>query len=144
MNLGNKTNGGKNKKIMDYVAFLTFIDGLMTEKQDSLVNKENLQEMRGAMLKELLEFINAHLISLLNPKDQVDLSILLTKNPSGDDLDNFFSKRVDNYEPEVLTAMLNFKDSYLFDPKKSTFKPWENKTLPIRPIPMPPSIKKVN
>lgn len=104
----------KKQAIKNQLALLTFIDDLIKEKKDPSINEKNIAEVRTILLNELNKAINIHLISLLTEKDQKDLEALLDTNPPDDVIDDFFVKRIPNFEEEVAVVLLNFRSAYLY------------------------------
>jgi len=98
----------------DQLALLTFVDNLIKERKDSRVNETNLPQIREILLKQVNEAVNTYLVTLLNDKDQAELSILLDKDASDDDLNLFFKNKIANFEVEMTSALLNFRAAYLY------------------------------
>jgi len=117
----NKNIANPPKNIRDQVAFMSFIDDMLKEKKDSSIKPDQLVQIKALLLKELNSKVNEHLIALLTEKDQVELNQLLDKNPSDEELDNFFQTKIPNLIPEMTAVLLEFRSAYLYTPvaKKS-------------------------
>lgn len=150
----NKSQDGQkdDKKIMDQVALLSYVDDLIKERKDPDVKPENMADVRGLLLKEVNNAINVHLIGLISEKDQVELDELLDKNVPDDELNQFFIKKIPNLEVEIASALLNFRAAYLYPlsdvPDKLPVAPLEDKSkeefVPDLPPPAPVTFKKTD
>lgn len=120
----------------DQLALLTFVDNLIRERKDPRVNESNMAQIRELLLKQINEEVNTHLVVLLQDKDQAELSVLLDKNVSNDELNTFFKNKIPNFEVEMAAALLNFRSAYLYQPPK-TDSPTINQSLPPALPPAP-------
>lgn len=107
--------------VKDQVAFMSFIDDVLKEKNDTSLTADQLIQIKTLLLKELNEKVNTHLVALLPEKDQIELDELLSKNISDEELDKFFQTKIPNLIPEMTSVLLNFRMDYLYAPtaKKS-------------------------
>lgn len=99
--------------IRDQVALLSFIEDLLKEKNDSTIKVEALPQVKAALLKELNDTINTHMVAILSDMDQKELDILLKNNCSDEELDNFFVKKIPNLTAELASVLLDFRTAYL-------------------------------
>jgi len=104
----------------DQLALLTFVDNLIRDRKDPRVDESNTPQIREILLKQINEAVNTHLVSLLNDKDQAELSLLLDKDVSDDELNKFFKSKIVNFEVEMAAALLNFRTAYI-SPAQSDF-----------------------
>lgn len=118
----------------DQVALVSFIDDLIKERKDPNIKPENLAQVKELLLKEVNDAINRHLVSLLADKDKLELDTLLDKNPTTEDLDQFFSSKITNLEAEIASALLSFRSAYLF-PVTQTKSSNKLETPPPAPAP---------
>lgn len=107
-NLNNQPQG-----IRDQVALLSFIEDLLKEKNDPSIKPEALPQLKAALLKELNDTINTHMVAVLSDMDQKELDILLKNNCSDEELDSFFVKKIPNLTAELASVLLNFRAAYL-------------------------------
>lgn len=107
-NLNNQPQG-----IRDQVALLSFIEDLIKEKNDPSIKSEALPQVKAALLKELNDTINTHMVAILSDMDQKELDILLKNNCSDEELDNFFVKKIPNLTAELASVLLDFRTAYL-------------------------------
>jgi|SRR3989339_916574 len=107
--------------VKDQVAFMSFIDDVLKEKNDVSLTADQLTQIKTLLLKELNEKVNTHLVALLSEKDQIELDELLSKNVNDEELDKFFQTKIPNLIPEMTSVLLNFRMDYLYTPaaKKS-------------------------
>ena len=121
----------------DQLALLTFVDTLIRDRKDPRVNEKNMPQIRELLLKEINEAVNTHLISLLRDKEQAELTVLLDKNATDDDLNAFFKKNILNFEVEMATALLNFRAAYIYPAQSAFVKQGEEvvKTAPQIVVP---------
>ncbi|MFA6005898.1 MAG: hypothetical protein WC775_05450 [Patescibacteria group bacterium] len=109
----------KNKStLMDDVALLSYIDDILAERTDLNLTEVEKPKVKAALLKEVNEAINTHLVSALSEKDQQELNAFLDKNPTDEELTAFFKQRIPNLSSEIATALLNFRAAYLFEVRK--------------------------
>lgn len=129
-----------NKSMMDQVALVSFIDGLIKDRKDADITLSNMDNVKTILLKEVNTAINTHILSLLSAKDQVDLDDLLNKNGSDEELNKFFINKIPNLESEIASALLNFRAAYLYPVSQEVSQP-----PPPLPAPVPNTIdKKMN
>jgi len=102
--------------VKDQIAFMSFIDDLIKEKNDPDIKPEQLPQIKTLLLKELNEKVNLHLVSLLSERDQLELDELFNKNASDEEIDNFFQAKVPNLIPEMTAVLLEFRNTYLYTP----------------------------
>ena len=100
--------------LMDDVALLSYIDDILKERTDLKLTEEEKPKVKAALLKEVNEAINMHLISILSEKDQQELNAFLDKNPTDEELTGFFKQKIPNLPTEIATALINFRAAYLF------------------------------
>lgn len=122
----------------DQLALLTFVDNLIRERKDSRVNESNMPQIRELLLKQINEAVNRHLITLLTDKDQAELSVLLDKNVSDEELNAFFKDKVLNFEVEMTAALLNFRTAYLYSSQSQSKEAVATVATPkvVEPAPM--------
>lgn len=105
-------NKPTDAQMMDQAALASYADDLIKERyQDT--PPENVDQVKGLLLKEINEAINSHLITQLDENDQVALDELLDKNPDDTELNQFFIDKIPNLEVEIASALLNFRAAYL-------------------------------
>jgi hypothetical protein len=123
----------------DQLALLTFVDNLIRERKDPRVNETNMPQIRELLLKQINEAVNRHLITLLSDKDQAELSTLLDKNVSDDELNVFFKEKILNFEVEMTAALLNFRTAYLYSAQPQPKEAIATVSAPkiVEPPPMP-------
>ena len=102
--------------VKDQVAFMSFIDDVLKEKNDTSLTPDQLTQIKTLLLKELNEKVNTHLVALLSEKDQLELDELLNKNVNDEELDKFFQTKIPNLVPEMTSVLLNFRMDYLYTP----------------------------
>lgn len=102
-----------DKAMMDQAALASFIDKIVTERNDPSIKQESLPQVKVVLLKELNDAINTQLINCLSEDDQVALDELLDKNSSDDELNQFFIEKIPNLEVEIASALLTFRNAYL-------------------------------
>lgn len=102
--------------VKDQVAFMSFIDDILKEKNDTSLTPDQLTQTKTLLLKDLNEKINTHVIALLPEKDQLELDDLLNKNISDEELDKFFQTKIPNLIPEMTSVLLEFRNAYLYSP----------------------------
>lgn len=103
-----------NQSMMDEAAILSFIDDLIRDKNDSTITPGNVSQVREMLLEEVNNAINTHLVNLLSEPGQIQLDQLLDKDPSDDELNQFFLQKIPNLEIEIAAALLNFRSAYLY------------------------------
>lgn len=123
-----------DQAMKDQAALMSFIEGLIKDKKDPNITQQSMPQVKAMLLTQLNEAINTHLVNMLSEKDQIELDDLLNKNPSDDELNAFFKSRIPNLEPEIASAMLNFRAAYLGDAAGSSNG---NGTPPTPPPPAP-------
>jgi hypothetical protein len=114
--MADQSPNNPNKK-KDQVALAAFVDDMIKAKQqkhDVEILDNDIPKIKESLLKELNESINAHLLHLLSVDDQLALNDLLESNPSDAQLNLFFIQKIPNLQAEVATALLNFRNAYLF------------------------------
>lgn len=109
-----KPNQPNIRDLKDQAALLSFVDELIRERKDPNINDKNREQMRAFLLQQVNEAINTHLITLLSEEDQKELDILLDKNVSNQELDEFFKRKIPNLTVEIATALINFRAAYLY------------------------------
>lgn len=133
----NQTKADLNKQpsgIRDQVALVSFIDGLMKEKNDPSIKPEALPQVKAALLIELNQMINTHLVAILSEPDQRELDILLRNKVAGEQIDEFFIKKIPNLTAELASVLIDFRTAYLTPlPAVKT----EEKKSPDLPPPAP-------
>lgn len=100
------------------IALLSFIDDILAERTDLHLTDEELPKVKAALLKEVNEAINTHLISILPEKLQHELSVFLDRSPTDEEVSNFFSRHIPNVQQEIATALINFRAAYLYEVRK--------------------------
>lgn len=113
MNDNNSSDPKQNASMMDQAALESFVDEMITARKDPFVNDQNREQVKVALLKELHEDVNLHLINLLSEKDQVELDELLDKNPQDSELNAFLVGKIPNIQDEVAAALVQFRQAYL-------------------------------
>ena len=109
----------QNKSVLvDDVVLLSFIDDILTERTDLKLTEEEKPKVQAALLKEVNEAINTHLVSVLSETDQQELNTFLDKDPSNEELTGFFKQKILNLPTEIATALINFRAAYLFEVRK--------------------------
>ena len=101
------------QSIRDQVALISFIDNLIKEKNDSSIKTEALPQVKVALLNELNQMINTHMVAILSDIDQRELDILLKNKVSDEELDKFFSEKIPNLIAELASVLVDFKTAYL-------------------------------
>lgn len=109
-----------NEALMDEAAILSFIGDLIQEKRDPNITEENLPQVKEMLLQEVNNAINTHLVNLLSEQDQIELDGLLDKDPSDEELNQFFLQKIPNLEIEIAAALLNFRAAYLYPVTQDT------------------------
>lgn len=110
------------QSIRDQVALLSFIENLIKEKNDP-IKLEALPQVKVALLNELNQMINTHMVAILPDYDQRELDILLKNKVTDEELDKFFEKKIPNLTAELASVLIDFRTAYL---------------LPIPPVSVPP------
>ncbi len=103
------------------LALLTFVDTLIKDRKDPGTTASNVEEVKKALLMELNEYINTHLVSLLDDSAQKELEVLLDRNETDEALESFFKKKIPDMEVEVASAMMEFRAAYLYKPEETSF-----------------------
>ena len=124
------------QSIRDQVALLSFIEELLKEKNDSTIKPEALPQVKVALLKELNDMINTHMVAILSEADQRELNILLKNKASVEELDKFFEQKIPNLTAELASVLIDFRTAYLLP------LPGEKKEdlPPPPPAPVPPKV----
>lgn len=104
--------------LMDDVALLSYIDDLLAERTDLKLTEEEQPKVQAALLKEVNEAINTHLVSVLSEANQQELNTFLDKDPTNEELTGFFKAKILNLPTEIATALINFRAAYLFEVRK--------------------------
>lgn len=102
--------------VRDQVALLSFVENLIKEKNDQSIKPESLPQIKAALLSELNQMINTHMVAILSDVDQRELDVLLKNKVTDDELDNFFKKKIPNLTAELASVLLDFRAAYLFKP----------------------------
>lgn len=113
-------NNGLNqqpKGIRDQVALISFIDDIVKEKNDQTIKPEALPQVKAALLIELNQMINTHMVAILSETDQKELEVLLKNNSKDEELDAFFEKKIPNLTAELASVLLDFRAAYLYKPE---------------------------
>ncbi|MFA6532411.1 MAG: hypothetical protein WCT22_00260 [Patescibacteria group bacterium] len=124
------------QSIRDQVALLSFIEDLLKEKNDSTIKPEALPQVKAALLKELNDMINTHMVAILPEADQRELNILLKNKVAVEEIDKFFEEKIPNLAAELASVLIDFRTAYLL-PLPPTKK--EDLTPPP-PAPVPPKV----
>lgn len=141
------------KSIRDQVALLSFIDDLIKEKNDQSIKPEQLAQVKAALLQELNEMINTHLVTMLPEADQRQLDAMLDRNVSDEEMDDFFVKKIPNLSAEIASVLLDFRSAYLTplstpveksQQQPQTPPPAPALSKPSFPPPAPVPVDKVN
>ena len=103
--------------VRDQVALLSFVDNLIKEKNDQSVKPDALPQVKAALLNELNQMINTHMVAILSDVDQRELDVLLKNKVSDEELDNFFKKKIPNLTAELASVLLDFRAAYLYKPE---------------------------
>ena len=147
--------GTKDQGTLDQVALLSFVDSLLAERKGTPLKTEELPKIRLALLNEINEAINLHLIGRLDDAGKEELDKMLDANVSNDVLNDFFEKKIPKLDSEVAVVLLNFRAAYVYEKKEEVIPPVQDimtqqptavETSPgIMPAPLPPvSDKTVN
>ena len=129
-----KTNlNSQPQSIRDQVALLSFIEDLIKEKNDSSIKPEALPQVKAALLNELNQMINTHMVAILPDYDQRELDILLKNKVADEELDKFFSEKIPNLTAELASVLINFRTAYL-----SPLPSIKDEVPPPPPAPVPP------
>lgn len=104
----------KEQAVKNQIALLSFVDDLIKARTDQKYAEKDLPNIKTLLLKEVNDAINTHLVSLLTEKDQLELDKFLDQNPTDDQLDDFFRKKIPNLEVEIASVLLNFRAAYLY------------------------------
>lgn len=149
-----QNQGKKDEGTMDQVALLSFVDSLLKERKGSPLKPEEVPKVRLALLNEINEAINTHLIGRLDDAGKEELNKMLDANVSNDALNDFFEKKIPKLDSEVAVVLLNFRAAYLYEAKEqplppvenispqTTTQPQTNNTTSVMPAPLPPSPEK--
>lgn len=101
------------QSIRDQVALLSFVEGLIKEKNDPTITPESLPQVKVALLNELNQMINTHMVAILPDYDQRELDILLKNKVSDEELDKFFEKKIPKLTSELASVLIDFRTAYL-------------------------------
>ena len=112
---------------MDQIALDKFIDTLIAEKKSPSVNDQNRPQIKEHLRKSIMDAINAYLISILDDDSQEELSVLLDKNATDDEIDEFFIQRIPNLTEEITNVLMDFRKGYLL---ASADQPIEDQNQP--------------
>ncbi len=127
-----------DKAMADQAALLSYVDDLVRDRKDPTVNDQNIKLVKAALLQEVNNDINLQMIKLLSDMDKVKLDELLDKNPSDDELNQFFMDKIPNLEQEIAAVLLNFRAAYLLPVMGETpVVPSESLSPPPPPPPAP-------
>jgi len=149
-----QNQGKKDETTMDQVALLSFVDSLLKERKGPPLSPEQLPKVRLALLNEINEAINLHLIGRLDDVGKEELNKMLDANVSNDALNGFFEKKIPKLDSEVAVVLLNFRAAYLYEPEQNVIPEVKNHTpIPptqsslndnenVIPAPLPPSFDK--
>lgn len=124
--------------VRDQVAFLSFIDDLIKEKNDPSIKPDQLPNIKAALLTELNEMINTRMVILLPEVSQRLLDAMLERKVSDKELDKFFSEKIPNLSAEIASVLLDFRAAYL-TPLTPTTAAAKDESL--MPSPAPAAVK---
>ena len=125
------------QSIRDQVALLSFIENLIKEKNDPSIKPEALPQVKTALLNELNQMINIHMVAILPDSDQRELDILLKNKVSDEELDKFFSEKIPNLTAELASVLIDFRTAYLLpltSAKKEDSPPPPPAPVPVKNI----------
>lgn len=132
-----KTNlNSQPQSIRDQVALLSFIEDLIKEKNDPSIKPEALPQVKVALLNELNQMINTHMVAILPDVNQRELDILLNNKVADEELDKFFKEKIPNLTAELASVLIDFRTAYL-SPLPSVKK---EDSPPPPPAPVPPKV----
>lgn len=101
-----------NKNRSEYKAIESFIEELLKKKGVKRGTKD-YETQKQILLKEISETIDSTLINSLRIEDVKKLNELLDKNPSDEEIQEFFKQKLPNLEEIVTKSMLEFARGYL-------------------------------
>ena len=101
-----------NKNRSEYKAIESFIEELLKKKGVKRGTKD-YETQKQILLKEVSETIDSTLINSLKIEDVKKLNELLDKNPSDEEIQEFFKQKLPNLEEIVTKSMLEFARGYL-------------------------------
>ncbi len=130
----NQSASSQQNDMIDQVALTAFVDDLIKSRNDSGINEQNIERVRNALLDEVNEAINLHLLDKLSDRAQIELDKLLDTDPSDEQLNQFFIREIPNLEVEIAAALLNFRAAYLYPLSQKIAKAVES----ISPVPTSP------
>lgn len=125
------------KSVRDQVALLSFVENLIKEKNDLTVKPEALPQVKAALLNELNQMINTHMVAILSDADQRELDILLKNKVPDEELDKFFSEKIPNLTAELASVLIDFRTAYLLplsSAKKEDLPPPPPAPVPVKNI----------
>ncbi|OGK17451.1 hypothetical protein A2774_00265 [Candidatus Roizmanbacteria bacterium RIFCSPHIGHO2_01_FULL_39_12c] len=126
------------KSVRDQVALLGFLDNLIKEKNDPSLTPEKLPQVKAALLQELNEMINSHMVKLLSEDAQRRLDAIFDRNASDEEIDDFFINNIPILSAEIASVLLDFRAAYLYPLQTPTQqKIQERTTVNIQPPPPP-------
>jgi len=100
--------------IQDQMAMDTFVNNLIDERKDSEITPATRPALYKLLMTKVNEAINEHFVSLLNDEEVKELDKLLTEHIPDKQLNDFFRSKIDNISVEIATALLNFREAYLY------------------------------
>ena len=100
----------------DQQALLAFVDDLLSQRQDLNIPEERRQDVRIAMLGEVNEHINQHLVRLLSSEGKKELEKLLDAEVSDKELDDFFDKKIPGLREQITASLADFRAAFLYQP----------------------------
>lgn len=101
------------KTVTDEVALLTYVDEIIDEMRDPRITPADRPRMRAAMLDELRNDINTHIVNLLTEQEQIEMDKLFADKAPLSRIDEFMHEKIPNIDIETAAVMLNFKAGYL-------------------------------
>jgi hypothetical protein len=125
-----------NQGIQDQAALMSFIDDIIKEKNEPNLTEGQRNNVKVAMLNELNEQINIHLVKKLSEKDQIELEQLLKSKASEKDLNQFFVQKIPNLMAEIGSVMANYRTAVLYEltAKEAPKEPTPVSDLPPAPV----------
>jgi hypothetical protein len=109
-------SSSQNKKLRDEAALITFIDEMLKDRHDMVIPEDRFPAVRTALMRQINEAINTRLVSLLNADQQNELSGLLDRDATDEEIDGFFDRSIENEENHIAAVLLEFREMFLKAP----------------------------
>lgn len=141
-----------NTQAVNEQALESFVDELIKAKNSPEVTDETRAEVKQMLMNDVLQGINAHLVSLLSDEDVEHLNEMLDREATDEELNAYFTEKIPNTQDEIAKALVNFRDGYLSvdytkddlddmasEPEAMESTPTEESTEQFSPPPPPPA-----